>query len=379
MNRLLKLIEGAKDANGNAAASGNEMRANSGEADDDDGEGGGKGSKDKMDKVGILEVVGNRLEEVEAERDRLKADLTKEREKSVELSEAVMRMSKQAKALTAAGGVSGAAAGGASSDSLSILDPLTSLSPSARSYISQLEQSSALYSSSFIHSSLIFLILSVTTGRCVDANSKFCQVAGWKREEVIGKPFVQPKAELMQESKESTDSNNHHPHGPQHHPDGSQSSSSSSSPHSSSSSSSSSSSAGGGGGGSVGGGVGGAGMLMWGVGMGKNSRYASNRAELLALYTGRKKAVTCCFRVALAKGQLVDVRCRCWLGHAGEGADAVKDVAAAAASVGAASGSGAAIGGAAGVAGADGVKTEADMVATHLIVQTTEEDIIVLS
>ena len=63
------------------------MRA--GEDDDDDGEGGGKSGKDKMDKVGILEVVGNRLEEVEAERDRLKADLNKEREKSVELSEVV--------------------------------------------------------------------------------------------------------------------------------------------------------------------------------------------------------------------------------------------------------------------------------------------------
>ena len=49
VNRLLKLIEGAKDANGNAAASGSEMRS-SGENDDDDGEGGGKGGKDKMDK-----------------------------------------------------------------------------------------------------------------------------------------------------------------------------------------------------------------------------------------------------------------------------------------------------------------------------------------
>ena len=360
VNRLLKLIEGAKDANGNAAASGNEMRNNAGD-DDDDGEGGGKG-KDKMDKVGILEVVGNRLEEVEGERDRLKADLTKEREKAAELSEVVMRLSKQAKALASANASNpgGAAANnGASSDSLSILDPLTSLSPSARSYISQLEQSSALYSSSFIHSSLIFLILSVTTGRCVDANSKFCQVAGWKREEVIGKPFVQPKAELMQESKDSSDSSST-PHSDPANPANPQQASSSSS--------------------SGGGGVGGAGMLMWGVGMGKNSRYASNRAELLALYTGRKKAVTCCFRVALAKGQLVDVRCRCWLGHAGEGADAAKDAAAAAAGLSGASAS--AGGGAASptaAAGVDGVKPDGEMVATHLIVQTTEEDIIVLS
>ena len=127
-------------------------------------------------------------------------------------------------------------------------------------------------------------------------------MAGWKREEVIGKPFVQPKSELMQESKDSSDTP---------------------ATDSSSNSAAGSSSSGSGTGGGAGG-VGGAGMLMWGVGMGKNSRYASNRAELLALYTGRKKAVTCCFRVALAKGQLVDVRCRCWLGHAGEGADAAK-------------------------------------------------------
>ena len=106
VNRLLKLIEGAKDANGNAAASGSEMRGANGD-DDDDGEGGGKGGKDKMDKVGILEVVGNRLEEVEAERDRLKADLTKEREKAAELSEVVMRLSKQAKALASANASNG--------------------------------------------------------------------------------------------------------------------------------------------------------------------------------------------------------------------------------------------------------------------------------
>ena len=324
--------------------------------------------------VGILEVVGNRLEEVEAERDRLKADLNKEREKAAELSEVVMRLSKQAKALASAStsnSGNAAANNGGSTDSLSILDPLTSLSPSARTYISQLEQSSALYSSSFIHSSLIFLILSVTTGRCVDANSKFCQVAGWKREEVIGKPFVQPKSELMQESKDSSDSS------PAAH--GADSSGNPpTNPNNSAPQTSSSS----------GGGGGGAGMLMWGVGMGKNSRYASNRAELLALYTGRKKAVTCCFRVALAKGQLVDVRCRCWLGHAGEGADAAKDAAAAGlgvASAGsngsaAAAGSGGGTPAASGAAGTvDGVKSEGEMVATHLIVQTTEEDIIVLS
>jgi len=81
----------------------------------------------------------------------------------------------------------------------------------------------------------------------------------------------------------------------------------------------------------------------------KHNRYASNRSELVALYTGRKKTITPVFRVVLAKGQLIDARCRCWLGNG------------------------------VGVSDGTGEGTAEGRVASHLIVQTTEEDIIMLS
>ena len=120
------------------------------------------------------------------------------------------------------------------------------------------------------------------TGKCVDANQKFCEVAGWSKEEVIGRPFCQTAHELFNDLPSQDDITC-----------------------------------------TFGSGQGQADPVKvaeqpvpQGL-AGRHSRYACNKAELIALYTGKKSSITVVFRVVLAKGQVIDVRCRCWLGNWG--------------------------------------------------------------
>ena len=274
--------------------------------------GGDEKVTDKKDKVGILEVVGDRLMELERLCERLKGEVMEKEEKLSDATESVSKMSKQMKALlTNSAAASSAMVHSAAADKLASLDPNVQLSAPARAYLQQLETSASLYSLSFVHSSLILLILSVQTGKCVDANQKFCDVAGWTKDEVIGRPFCQTANELFNDSPTNDDVTCTFAGGA-----GAEA--------------------------AVKGGQIDAGLL------GRHSRYACNKAELIALYTGKKSSITVVFRVALAKGQVIDVRCRCWLGN-GE----VEE----------------------GIEGVDG----GQRTASHVIVQTTEEDIIVLS
>ena len=288
--------------------------------------------KDKKDKVGILEVVGDRIVELEKLCEKLKDELREEKDKNRELGDSIARMSKQTKMLmlsSAAAAAASSPASSSSSDAVSVLDPLYSLTPSAREYIHQLEQSSSLYASSFVHSSLILLILSVQSGKCVDANAKFCEMAGWSKEEIIGKSFCPTAHELLDPNQAQDDL----PCTLASNPATAFSLSLTAAPCKTDKPAPSSPS-------------GEPPMLS------RHNRYNSNRSELVALYTGRKKTITPVFRVVLAKGQLIDARCRCWLGNGG------------AAEAGA---------GAAAAAG------DESRIASHLIVQTTEEDIIMLS
>ena len=65
--------------------------------------------------------------------------------------------------------------------------PLSLLSASAAEYVSYLDSHHALYSSIFLHSSLVMMLLDLDTAVILDANSRFVQQTGFVRDDIIGR------------------------------------------------------------------------------------------------------------------------------------------------------------------------------------------------
>ena len=65
--------------------------------------------------------------------------------------------------------------------------PISLLSAPAADYVSYLDSHHALYSSIFLHSGLVMMLMDLDTAVIIDANSRFVEQTGFVREDVVGR------------------------------------------------------------------------------------------------------------------------------------------------------------------------------------------------